>query len=130
MVKNLWKQIEVVCGNHEKDYPVMGLKQGHRSLFYSCPKYYPDTRQPGETACRNHVSTEDFEKILEILSTEAETQMLSGQKICLKNMKFKVKTIDIEVIYHGQCLSHQEKYNESCTTTKLYTFRLYAVNVI
>lgn len=37
MVKNLWKQIEVVCGNHEKDYPVMGLKQGHRSLFYSCP---------------------------------------------------------------------------------------------
>lgn len=100
MVKNLWKQIEVVCGNHEKDYPVMGLKQGHRSLFYSCPKYYPDARQPGETACRNHVSTEDFEKILEILSAEAETQMLSGQKICLKNMKFKVKTIDIEVIYH------------------------------
>ena len=47
MVKNLWKQIEVVCGNHEKDYPVMGLKQGHRSLFYSCPKYYPEARQPG-----------------------------------------------------------------------------------
>jgi hypothetical protein len=100
MVKNLWKQIEVVCGNHEKDYPVMGLKQGHRSLFYSCPKYYPEARQPGERACKNHVSTDDFEKILEKLSEEAEKQMINGQKICLKNLKFKVKTIEVEVIYH------------------------------
>lgn len=100
MVKNLWKHIEVVCGNHEKDYPVMGLKQGHRSLFYSCPKYYPEARQPGERACKNHVSTDDFEKILEKLSEEAEKQMINGQKICLKNLKFKVKTIEVEVIYH------------------------------
>lgn len=26
--------------------------------------------------------------------------MINGQKICLKNLKFKVKTIEVEVIYH------------------------------
>ena len=41
-----------------------------------------------------------FEKILEKLSEEAEKQMINGQKICLKNLKFKVKTIEVEVIYH------------------------------
>lgn len=105
MVKNLWKQVLIVCGNHGEPENVMSLKTGHRSMFYSCPKYYPEAREPGERACKNHVSVDDFEKILGRLSKEVEELMISGQKPCLKNLKYKVKTIEVEVMKHSDnCL--------------------------
>lgn len=114
MVKNLWKQIEVICGNHPtvNEKVVMQPKVGHRSMFYSCPKYYSEARTVGERACKNNVSTEDFEKILEYLSKEIENMMMSGQKPCLKNLKFKIKNIQIEVTEHTDDLLQIKVFNK------------------
>ena len=100
MVKNLWNKIRIVCGNHENNFPEMTLKTGHRSMFYSCPKYYPENRNSNEYACVNNVSTEDFEKILEKLSEEINEQMIFGTTPNLLNLKFKIKNIEITVIEH------------------------------
>ncbi len=102
MIKNFWKQIEVVCGNHGEDKTVkMSWKQGHRSMFYSCPKYYPDARVEGERACRNNVSVEDFEKIVDILSNEISTMMREGNpKPNLTNYAFNLKMIDVHILSH------------------------------
>ncbi len=103
MIKGLWNRVEVVCGCHDKvnETPLMTLKAGHRSMFYTCPKYYPDARDKSEIACINHVTENDFEKILEHISAEAEDQMVFGQSISLKGLKFKIKMIDIEVLEYN-----------------------------
>lgn len=100
MIKGLWNKVEVVCGCHEKKgvTPEMTLKAGHKSMFYTCPKYYPDARDKDEIACINHVTTDDFQKILEKVSAEAEEQMVFGQSISLKGLKFKIKMIEVEVL--------------------------------
>ena len=100
MVKNLWKQIEVICGNHDSDFPKMYLKEGHRSMFYACPKYYPDNHSASERACKNNVSTDEFQKILQRLADEIEDQMYFGGNVSLQNMKFTIKSIYIEVVSH------------------------------
>ena len=88
MIKNFWKQIEVVCGNHGEDKTVkMSWKQGHRSMFYSCPKYYPDARVEGERACRNNVSVEDFEKIVDIQAVL--------RRLILHNIIFSKQSADL-----------------------------------
>lgn len=104
MIKGLWNKIEIVCGCHEAvhERPVMTPKAGHRSMFYSCPKYYPDAREKGETACVNHVSTDDFQKILDKICEEAEDQMAFGQSASLTGLSFSIKTIDVKVIEHSQ----------------------------
>lgn len=102
MIKNFWKQIEVVCGNHDGDNSVkMSWKQGYRSLFYSCPKYYPGARAEGERACKNNVSVEEVEKIVDILSEETALMMKEGNpKPDLTNYSFKMKMIDVKVLLH------------------------------
>lgn len=102
MIKNLWKHIDVVCGNHGEDTSVkMGWKTGHRSMFYSCPKYYPDARESGERACCNNVSVEDFEKIVDSLSDELSAMMKMGNPTPnLTNYSFKLKSIVIKVLSH------------------------------
>ncbi len=100
MLKNFWKQIVVVCGNHQGEEILMDLKQGPSSLFYSCPKYYPENREDGEKACVNRINLVDFEKIVDILSEEVEKGLLNGQIVNLQNFTFKVKASEITVLEH------------------------------
>lgn len=102
MIKGLWNKVEIVCGCHNSALPVMSPKVGHRSMFYSCPKYYPEEREKGEKPCVNHVSTDDFQKILDVLSEEAENQMLFGQSASLLGLAFKIKSIDVNVVNYSQ----------------------------
>ena len=101
MIKNLWNITEVVCGCHGDVNPSMTLKTGHRSMFYSCPKYYPEGREPGELACVNHLSTDDFQKILDKISSEIENSLVFGQSMSLLGLKFTVKTIDVKIISYS-----------------------------
>ncbi len=102
MIAGLWNKIEIVCGCHSdiNQTPLMSLKTGHRSMFYSCPRYYPDGRDASDTACINHVSTDDFQKILDRLSEETEEQMKFGQSSNLIGLSFTIKTINVKVIEH------------------------------
>ena len=101
MIKNLWNTTEVVCGCHGEVRPTMTLKTGHRSMFYSCPKYYPEGREPGELACVNHLSTDDFQRVLDKLSSEIEKNLVFGQSMSLTGLRFTIKTIDIKVVSHS-----------------------------
>jgi len=101
MIRNLWNKIEIVCGCHEgvpNEQKKMEPKAGHKSMFYSCPRYYPENRTPDEKACVNHVNVEDFQKILDKIGHEAESQMIFGQSPVLQGLTFKIKDITIKVI--------------------------------
>lgn len=75
MIKNLWKHITLVCGNHHKEEVIMDLKSGPMSLFYACPKYYPENRTKEERACVNRLNLVDFEKMLDHMTKKIEDDM-------------------------------------------------------
>ena len=100
MIKDFWKSVTLVCGCHEKPVKMM-IQSGPSSMFYSCPKYYPNNRQAGETACANRITLLDYEEMLKILETQMESNdgfeimNLAGFKFI--NLK---KTIEFYVIKH------------------------------
>ena len=102
MIKNLWNKTEIVCGCHEgmpiDEKIIMQPKAGHKSMFYACPKYYPENRQKGEIACVNHVNVEDFQKILNRISEECEKSMIFGQSPVIIGFTFKLKDITVKVL--------------------------------
>ena len=77
MQANFWTRIKRVCANHEDgDMPLMAPHapaEGNTSrvlygtqtdMFYSCPQYYSENRKDGEPCCRNHISINEFEGML------------------------------------------------------------------
>lgn len=91
MIKNLWNKIVLCCGNHKGEEVIMDLKEGPSSLFYSCPKYYPQNRENGERACANRLNLIDFEKMLDHLSDKLMDDEKNGVRSDLSNYSFKNK---------------------------------------
>ncbi len=101
MIKNFWKKIILVCGCHEEEIP-MQIIDGPSSLFYACPKYYPQNREHGEKACANRINLIDYEKMVDYLSERYEETLLSGGKENLKNVSWTYKSISFKVIEHTE----------------------------
>lgn len=95
-----WDYVTVVCGNHDSDDVEMRICEGPHSLFYACPKYYPDARKEGERACANRINLIEYERMLMHLSDMLEK---NGVQWNLAHHKWKQKGIEFEV------LSHEEK---------------------
>ena len=73
MIRNFWKNIHFLCGNHGEEIAMEyheGADDHGRVLsgFYSCPKYYPQNRRIGESACFNRMTVQDCEDFVEALS--------------------------------------------------------------
>ena len=83
MIRNLWKNVHFICGCHGNEKPVYMIFHegaenqrfgaGTLSGFYSCPKYYPENRNPGENACFNRMTVEDCQDFIEHLSKVLES---------------------------------------------------------
>lgn len=98
MIKNLWKMTHFYC-SHRHEIPIeMSYNEGPHSLFYSCPKYYPDKREPGERACSNRLNFVDAENILNILSNMIEEDERNDKFCDYTNKEFDYKTIHIKVL--------------------------------
>lgn len=103
MIKNFWKKIVLICGNHPDEEILMNLIEGPSSLFYACPKYYPENRTPNERACANRINLVDFEKMVDHLSELYEENFLEGNLINLTGHRWVYKkVIEYEVIEHTQ----------------------------
>lgn len=100
MLQNIWNKTKIVCACHGEEYPEMSIRPGvgNKSMFYACPKYYPENREKGEVACVNHINDVEMEKILKKISSEASEQMQFGQSPFLMNYSFKIKDIEVKVV--------------------------------
>lgn len=95
-----WKMIKPVCGCHGDEQVEMTIQTGPHSLFYSCPKYYPQNRKDGERACANRINLIEYQKMVEKLTGEIAEAEVNGGSVNLKNMKWKEKGIEYHVIDH------------------------------
>ena len=104
MIQNLWQNIVLYCGNHEKENELvkMTIQNGPSSLFYACPKYYPDNREVGEKACPNRINFVDFEKFVNHLSDIIEDANKNFETVGLTGHKWTYKTITFEVFSYKE----------------------------
>ena len=88
MIKGLWKTVNLVCGCHEEEI-VMNINNGPHSLFYSCPKYYPENRTKEERVCPNRLNLVDYERMLNRISDEMLKRTENNETTDLTNFKWK-----------------------------------------
>ena len=62
-ITGIWKDITIVCGCHEQPVKMI-IQEGPSSLFYSCPRYYPENRNENESACANRINLIDYEEMV------------------------------------------------------------------
>lgn len=99
MITGSWARTKLLCGNHEIDVE-MAIQEGGKTLFYSCPKYYPEKREENESRCLNRISLRDFEKMLEHINDEIVNAEINNEIINLKHHKWKSGGIKYEIIEH------------------------------
>ena len=69
MIKNIWKNVDVVCGNHKDNHKIRLVPtQGKDSMFYACPKYRQENRESDERACPNRITLKDYEAMINHIS--------------------------------------------------------------
>ena len=105
MIKNLWKNTKFYCGVHstpvEFQYQHGNVLNPNATMFYSCPKYYPDNRDATERACTNKLSFDDAEQIIRKLSDKIEEDEANGVLFNYTNYSFKHKTIEVKVLSYS-----------------------------
>ena len=105
MQTNMWSRITLLCGNHEDGcHPEMmphapaegsisrGLYGAQTNMFYSCPRYYPENRDPGEPCCRNHISIKEFEGIITHLDRATDKIESLGGTVDLTGERWRSKS--------------------------------------
>lgn len=101
MIKNLWKCTNFWC-SHRHQPEKMTLIQGPMSLFYACPKYYPENREEDERACTMRLNLVDAEAILEKLSKIIEEDDNNNINADYTNLEFDYKAIHVTVISYDK----------------------------
>ena len=101
MITNLWNKIDVFCGCHDECSPVRLIPhEGPHSMFYSCPKYYPENRNENEIACANRLNLIELEEAIERISREMEDGG-TFSVVNLRGFKWKnKKSTEFKVIRH------------------------------
>lgn len=101
MIKDSWKNITLVCGNHGDDYShEMYLKQGPESLFYACPEYKSiyGKYNLDDRSCNNRLTLVDFERMLEQLNKVAYSNLI--EQTPMEGYSFKLNGVSYKVIKH------------------------------
>lgn len=101
MITNIWNDIEVYCPRHDELIP-LEIQTGSKVLFYACPKYMPDKREKNETACRNFIYLNEYEKMINKISSMLEEAQLNNEIVDLTGEKWTDNGIDFEIFEHDK----------------------------
>ena len=94
-ITGIWKDITIVCGCHERPVKMI-IQEGPSSLFYSCPRYYPENRNENESACANRINLIDYEEMVNHISTLIVNAQQEDEQLNLEGFRFKNEKGDIE----------------------------------
>ena len=98
-IENSWKNIVPICGNH-KERVEMVINNGPHSMFYSCPKYYPENRTKEERACNNRINLIEYQKMVDKLMGMIAEAEVNGETVDLTNFSWSSKGTEYKVLEH------------------------------
>jgi len=115
-----WENVHLYCGAHQDELVEMQLKEGPHSLFYACPKYYPDNRKEGEHACYNRLNLVDCEKMLSTIADMIIEADSKGEIVDLTNYSWTKKGITYKILHYSPSRLDVSVFNKpSMQGTKL-----------
>lgn len=97
-----WGKIVPICGNHGEEMIEMVVNNGPHSMFYSCPKYYPQNRNENERACNNRINLIEYQAMVDHLMDIIASEAIQNNSIDLTNYTWTKKGIVF-------CVLKQEK---------------------
>lgn len=106
MISGIWGKTKLVCCNGHDAPQEMYIRQSVDSkrnfedVFYACPKYNPENREPGEHVCMNRISISEFEKMLGVISDIIVESERNDEIINLTNYRFETKVAKYRVVSH------------------------------
>lgn len=101
MLKNLWNITNFYC-SHRHTPTKMEFLNGPLSLFYACPKYYEQNREPGELMCSMRLNLVDAEGILDKFSSIVLKDLEDDIIRDYTNMEFEYKAIHVKVLHYDE----------------------------
>lgn len=111
MIKNLWKRTHFYCSYRHEPTEMVINDKGDYSMFYSCPKYYPENRGEHEPACPMRLNFVDAEVILEEVSKKIDDE--SGfDCIDITGDEFDYKSIHVKVLKYSPERVDLDIYNK------------------
>jgi hypothetical protein len=118
IITGTWSSVKLVCAHRHKEPVVMELRQGPSSLFYACPKYYPENRDEGERACNNRLNLVDYERMLAHINALLYEAEFMGEKPNLTNHKWKdAKGTEYKILLHEKEEFVVEMFNKRAINT-------------
>ncbi len=93
MKTNSWENITLVCANHGDDFSNQMVLQQGKTLFYACPCY---KSVGGSRGCKNNLTLNAFEKMLDKLDVESQSNPLETMDVT--GLKWKNNGVDYKVI--------------------------------
>lgn len=93
MKANSWNKVTLVCANHGEDKNNKMILQQGRTLFYACPCYKSVN---GSKGCRNNLTLNAFEKMLNRIDVESQSNPLETMEVT--GFKWKDNGVDYEVL--------------------------------
>lgn len=101
MIENIWSKVHIYCGNHGENHGIKMVPHeqsqlarfggGIGSMFYACPKYYPQNREKDEKACYNRISISEMEEMINYISDKIESPDAVFAEVNLKGLTWKNK---------------------------------------
>ena len=126
MITGLWKNVRLICGNpaHES-HEIMELRQTPTDVFYACPKYYPQNREPDEKPCMtrfslsvpyrpcmNRISVGEVEKMLDLLAEKIQEEEADNGSFFAKNYRFETRIGKYKVLQCSDVLLSVKALNK------------------
>ncbi len=97
-VINGWKNIRFVCCKNHKEPQQMQEMAKANSIFYACPKYFPENRDKDEPACINAIFINDAEKAVKEINDRLGAAAMKEQELNMANVKFTIDNVDYTVL--------------------------------
>lgn len=96
MIKNLWKNVTLCCGCHDKNIE-MELTLKGATMYYSCSE------------CNNRIKADDFQEAVEYVGEEIEKSKRENIQSDFEGMKWTKKSIEYQVIHYDESQGIQIK---------------------
>ena len=100
MVLNLWNITEFVCTYRHAEEKMQVL-ESKMSVFYACPKYFPENRASDEPSCNNAIFLTDAQKAIMHISNKIEEMELRDITPNLTHYKFTIDNVDYKILEYS-----------------------------
>lgn len=96
-MSNMFDNMSFMCGNNHNPVKMQILKT-EKTVFYACPRYFDENREPGEPCCNNALYMNDAENGLSKINSIVAAKMMDNTEFHVKGMRVTSNGVEYKVL--------------------------------